>query len=89
MPISILMKLIDNFKAYMLLNDHSTAKFKCTVSDVVTYQGKKNNIAKSALRTLIPTSPVTGKLYMLPEIFKENNSGRELVCGIGVVAKKL
>lgn len=80
---------LDDTTYYRRLNDDPTAEFKRIVSDVVTDLVKENKIAQSALRTLIPLSPVAGRFYTLPKIHKENIPGRPIVSGIGTVTENL
>ena len=72
-----------------VLNHDITNKVKKSVEELLVGMKKDNVIDQNLYLSLIPTSPVPGRLYVLPNVLKQDNPGRPIISGNGTAMEKL
>ena len=68
------------FKFYVIIH----------IEYVIIHIEKKDNVIDQNLySSLLPTSPVPGRLYFLPKVHKQGNPGRPIILGNSTATEKL
>ena len=74
---------------YKILNHDIINKVKKSVEELLVGMKKDNVIDQNLYSSLLPTSPVPGRLYFLPKVHKQGNPGRPIISSNGTATEKL